>query len=354
MAALLAMTGAAFGWNEVTNVDVYEVEETRPVRTTCASCHQPYSGGTTDAWGVHGGFTNATDKCGQCHTLHDADSARLLPGATITDTCELCHDGTGGEGVYGAILGRMGVAPLADHSTEVTSEIPGGDPVTGGSSFRAFRGLGTTLTCTDCHSAHGRDLVVAFKGDRQRTDWGMDNPTSTKLLRRKPGGVTAPVPEYGSDWCLACHAGRTDGSSEVHNHPVETSATVPPYVYGRLPVLTGAMPTGSTAIGAAGDSNVAYLMPFPRTVGAGGQQGHDPICQQCHEDSRSVGNLTDAGLATATAFQVSVPIWMQPDGWNASDNPRFTTFPHETVNTKMLLEPKDDLCLNCHCLAQWP
>ena len=78
-------------------------------------------------------------------------------------------------------------------------------------------------------------------------------------------------------------------------------------------------------------TNAGYLMPYPRTTGAGGQSGHGPICQQCHEDARNVGTLSTDGLATAAAFQSSVPSWTAPDGWNSTDNPRFQTFPHETA-----------------------
>jgi predicted CXXCH cytochrome family protein len=357
LAATVALPAVAFGWNEVTNVDVFEFVETEPVRTGCASCHQPYGGGSTDPWGVHGGYNTTTNKCVQCHTLHDSDFARLLPGPTIRDTCYCCHDGTGGEGVYGAIWGRLGVLPGADHSTETTTQIPGGDPSTGGASTGIFSGVDGTLTCSDCHATHGSDVVVAFKGDRQRTDWGLDNPVSTKLLRQKPRGATVAVAEYGSDWCLACHAGRSSTLATVHNHPVETTGTATPgnpYVYRNLPILAVSMPTSSTVLGGLGDSNRGYLMPYPRTTGAAAQDGHNPICQQCHEDTRSVGTLNANGTATAADFQVSPPVWMQPDGANATDNPRFTTFPHETINAYFLVETQDGLCLNCHVATQLP
>jgi hypothetical protein len=36
------------------------------------------------------------------------------------------------------------------------------------------------------------------------------------------------------------------------------------------------------------------------------------------------------------------------DGAVPTNNPRFQTFPHETVNRRMLVETDDHLCLNCH------
>jgi predicted CXXCH cytochrome family protein len=37
-----------------------------------------------------------------------------------------------------------------------------------------------------------------------------------------------------------------------------------------------------------------------------------------------------------------------------TDNPRFQNFPHETANTRMLVETGDDLCTNCHPPAVLP
>jgi len=86
-------------------------------------------------------------------------------------------------------------------------------------------------------------------------------------------------------------------------------------------------------------------MPVLRTAQ---QTGHKPICQQCHEDSRFVGVLSDTGADAAT-FTVSAS-----DGTSSTDDPRFQNFPHETLNAKMLVETNDDLCLNCHTSSQLP
>lgn len=344
----------AFAFNEVNNVDVMLFGDANqlPVRTSCASCHGGnYGGGTPDLWGVHGGYIATSAKCVQCHDLHDAPSPELLPGATVTATCNVCHDGTGGEGVYNVIQSATSVAPQGLHRTEMTSEVPGGSSLTGGSAAMVFTGEGTTLTCTDCHSPHGNNLVTAFRGDRIRSDMSsLTPPVSAKLLKQKPGGWATAVTEYGSDWCLACHQGRASGLATTHNHPVETGATI---VYRSLPILSGLGPTSTTVTGALGGSNRGYLMPFPRTTGAGGQNGYDPICQQCHEDTRNVGTLSVAGVATAAPWQVSAPLWTQPDGTrNPTDNPRFQTFPHEGLNDGFLVEEYDNLCINCHSQSQ--
>lgn len=154
------------------------------------------------------------------------------------------------------------------------------------------------------------------------------------------------------------------------NHPVDSTATTStPYYYDNVPVLDSDDPTSVTVLGTMGGipvgansahiipaapdaaGNRGYLMPYPRTAE---QEGHGPICQQCHEDSRSVGELVgDGSVADAVPAIVAFGDGVDWDGsgWIDSweyDNPPFQNFPHETLNARMLVEPDDDLCLNCH------
>jgi hypothetical protein len=62
-----------------------------------------------------------------------------------------------------------------------------------------------------------------------------------------------------------------------------------------------------------------------------------------------VGDTSFGELDSSEAFDVQ-----STDGTRSADNPRFQTFPHESVNTYMLLETDDDLCTNCHPPAQLP
>ena len=353
----------------------------------CASCHAAtttsgYS--RTSHSGPHSGYTATTRKCQTCHIVHDApaSSPALLPAPTIVETCFTCHDGTAGFGVYGAIKAQTGLDPATDRSLGShrigSTLVPGSDPVTGGGGEREFKGPDGGLICTDCHSQHGNNVVAAFQGERTRArgttpQGGFIAPSSTRILRRQPTGAPASVAEYGSDWCLACHAGRASGGS-LHNHPVESSLTQPvPYIYRNLPILASAGPTGSTRLGQLGgapyaenlhemtsdnpEGNRGYLMPYPRTAQ---QSGRYPICQQCHEDARTVGNLGEDGRATVVPFQVHAADGVKWDtttsSWiaNLTDNPRFQNFPHETANRFMLVETQDDLCINCHAQIQLP
>lgn len=361
IATLLVALGAAtpaFAYNEANLVIV-----PNDGFGNCSYCHNP--GSINDSYGPHGNYSSGLNVCRKCHSVHagTTGSVKLLPRVTIGATCMMCHNGTGGTGIYGSITAR-GLAVAGKHRYEVTATVPGGDATDGGSSTPTFRGSGGTLTCSDCHSPHGNDVVTAFLGERMRTPHALvrDVVTSSRLLKRHPGGSAASIADYGSDWCLACHKGRASAGIPVHNHPVESSATTgTPYVYRRLGIIgAGPYPTSETTIGAAGVNTRftgytrAYLMPYPRT---GAQAGHLPICQQCHEDERNAGTLSaDGSQATPATETLTVG---QFDGTIATDNPRFYTFPHETTAYRMLVEADaaaatDDLCLNCHPPAVLP
>lgn len=341
---------------------------------TCYGCHH---GGTMPGHGqgphgyflVTGGYPSGpTKRCALCHTLHEASgSVKLLPTDTVTDTCLTCHDGTAGYGVYGTLAAR-GVPVGGGHRIDETNVIPGGDTETGGTATKTFGGVGGNLSCDDCHSPHNSKVVADFFGDRQRTTllWQHTSSrhhvtASSKLLRQNPGGSAKTVTAYGSDWCLACHEGRAS-STTAHNHPVDSLVTTAtPFTYANVAILATDTATSTTVMGALGgwnrpaygwqdpfvySENRGFLMPYPRTA----QQGaHFPICQQCHEDSRSVGSLSSTGLADALPFSITAE-----DGVGMSDNPRFQNFPHETVNANMLIETADDLCLNCHPTGKLP
>lgn len=347
-----AFAGPAFAFNESTTTVDWG---------NCNSCHSPGTmTGTGTRFGPHGGYTSTTSACDSCHSVHDATTSfKLLPGATVFATCMTCHDGTTtiGQGVYGAIQGR-GLNVASRHRIESTSSVPGGSAANGGAETRAFSGPGSTLTCSDCHSPHGNACVDPFYGERQRSSaWGtLTLQTQNRLLKRRPTSSVTTSTVYGSDWCLSCHSGRNSGMPAVHNHPVESASTYATesarFHYNRVARLNAGANATATTLGTLGANNGGYLMPYPRTSQ---QAGHKPICQQCHEDARNPGSLNATGNAgTVTPYNVT-----SADGFVAGSNPRFQNFPHETTNYRMLVEATatvyyDDLCLNCHPVAQLP
>ena len=343
-------------------------------RTDCVDCHSstgpeilnPGSDPVLLAAvrkGPHGGYTTGTSKCQTCHELHDAptDGLKLLPGETIKDTCESCHDGTGGTAVYGVVEARTGQAPASAHRIEVTNTIPGGD-AGGGSLAGSFTGPDGTLTCSDCHSPHDAATVQPFIGDRLRSTVASDPAYGTKtnrLLRQAPSGSDTETAVYGAGWCAACHTGRASqhatDSGAMQDHPVMRDDH---YTYDELPVVTGVASTDTT-IGPLGQSNRGYVMPddpggAPLEKSAL-QEGYAPLCQQCHEDARNVGPpIRETNPVVVNASQEFLVT--QPDGASATDNPRFQVFPHESDAESFLVRPPGPstdpyiLCLGCHSL----
>lgn len=350
----------------------YAYDETQPPSgRSCVECHGMEQGQTSTTTveptrkGPHGGYSTGTQKCETCHTIHNAPlgSVMLLPAATIKDTCNSCHDGTGGQGVYGVIEAR-GMTVKSAHRIETTNLIPGG-AADGSSRVATFAADGGFLTCSDCHSPHDSNTVAAFTGDRVRESTptafpGVSAAKTNRLLRQRPASSVTTVTAYGSDWCGACHFGRLSShdASSVANHPADSlSTTTTPFTYDNVARQT-AVNTTTTVMGSLGASNLGYVMwesTATPSVRSGLQTGHYPICQQCHEDARHVGDDPAGPLTVSTlngyneSFNITVADGA-PDGVSGStDSPRFQVFPHESQNLRLLLEDTtDDLCLNCH------
>lgn len=326
----------------------YDETGSSPDPAACFSCHSEQDvsveGTGTARQGPHSGYTSTSNSCSGCHLVHRATTGLLFPGETLTENCALCHDGTGGAGVYGALEGR-GITVAAAHRTDTTSTVPGGDASTGGAATRVFSGYDNSLSCGDCHSPHGTGTVAAFTTDRLRIATDTAGFKSDQLLRRSPVGGGVEVAEYGSDWCAACHQGRVEGAHDIINHPVDAGLTPGLFVYENLQIVDG-INSSKTVAGTLGRSNFGYVMPNPRTAGQG---AHLPICQQCHEDVRNVGDQATGRISAGEVFTVTTS-----DGGNSGDNPRFQVFPHESSNVGMLVETADDLCLNCHRANELP
>jgi predicted CXXCH cytochrome family protein len=218
------------------------------------------------------GHPESTNKCLQCHDIHDAAADYvLLVQSTVTDTCGTCHnlyltapsgaradhsDPTGVNGFPG-IIGtvaertayketRVDAANLSGHRLPndlvgVTHDLaamgvseltalniwangtPSGDGspfqwaaysplapnVTGADAFEATGGL----YCASCHTPHGafgQQLDVAI-----RIDAGVDSQHDNKLLSSRPNHTTRDLSTLITDWpsegylyCMACHDGR--------------------------------------------------------------------------------------------------------------------------------------------------
>lgn len=204
----------------------------------CEACHT-----TSSAFMPHGGYSSVTDRCKYCHFVHDAPfgGKKLLPGITVADACTTCHDGTGGNGVYGVLAAR-GLPVNSAHRVLSNSQnvVPGGDGVGGGSATVTFRGEGGNLTCSDCHSPHASNVVDDFTRSRLRTQIGESRigpwMKSSRLLKQRPTSSAESVTAYSADWCATCHKGRHSAGGPV-NHPVDTlGERADRYVFDSVPV----------------------------------------------------------------------------------------------------------------------
>lgn len=335
----LAMWMLLFPW------PAFAYDETGSGRA-CVECHgmddgTPASAAASERRGPHGGYTTGTQKCQTCHQPHDAgdgspDTIMLMEvapsavGATISDTCLTCHDGSGGLGVYGVIQQRDPMAGVTQHRINMGTAgamlVPMGSS-DGTTATVSFTGADGGLSCGDCHSAHDSATVEPFVGDRIRTADDTKTAIATnRLLRRMPTSATTETAVYGTEWCGSCHKGF---SSPGRHHRVSQAPT---RHYSRVDRLDAAGTSMDATQGPLGGSNRGYV-----TTNA----PEPPICQQCHEDARTVGELVQFQISASETFSPSL------DG-TVSGNPRYQNFPHETTQTAMLIEAESSLCGNCH------
>ncbi|KNZ69207.1 putative multiheme cytochrome c [Thermincola ferriacetica] len=354
----------------------------------CSACHDTADKHTS---GPHGGYTSTTTRCIACHKVHKAANAKLLPGATVTEACNFCHDLTGTDvapyfasdipttniksahKVFGTVAGTVYFA------TYGSLTIPGGDDATGGNATLNTTGTGdlsaTAFTCDSCHTPHAlaAKVVDKYLGEShvKATSYGMPAGTekiylTNRILRRTVNGVDVGT-TYGSAWCIGCHQGRDNNHAGVFNHPVNASGlgydllgtgmangvsfinsktaadvTAAGYVY----VDTRGTPDPGAHLNGDPRSNKWYAMiandplngDAPRPDGSVAYAVYSgPSCQQCHASPR------DVDAAFWAAFNTEGPGY-----------PSRGTFPHLSTNKALLAESGDDFCTNCHGTANLP
>jgi len=123
---------------------------------------------------IHSNYQRNTDACASCHATHTGVGASLLQWATVTETCNACHDGTiadtydvmngkiaaTGKRTFGGVFMEAvaeGTNSLSRHSVGTVNigAAPGGAGATAtadanGSSWDK------QFECTSCHTPHGQ------------------------------------------------------------------------------------------------------------------------------------------------------------------------------------------------------
>jgi predicted CXXCH cytochrome family protein len=291
--------------------------------------------------GPHGGFTDVTDFCTACHSVHEAAaSSKLLPSETMLGICNTCHDlsytGTGGlrsGGVYGAIRAQgvavQGRHNIADYNETDTAPSDGSKSYEATANIPGGGSLAEKLNCDDCHTPHGNTTMQPIPAQRWRMSGGSTMTASNKILQDDVNGTPAGTYSiYGADWCAACHTRRhsdSKGLAGVNNHPVDQSGAK--YFDPSMAAQGLAWTATATAEGGLPDRQAGWSREAT--------SGWAPMCQQCHDNPR---NVESRYIVTESPN----------DGRATGDNPRWQNFPHETYTPMFLVETGDDLCMNCH------
>ncbi len=274
---------------------------------------------TSSPQGPHGGYITTSQKCWECHTIHRASSSfKLMRYSTVLYNCRYCHDPTFGVSsqyipergmVYGVIP-----QPKGGHNKGMEGErsVPGGSNL-----------LAEDFTCSSCHSPHANPYRIIsekywFIGDGE-------NQKSSHLLLKDAIQSSEGYSFYGSGFCANCHNRRHRKVSGLTNHPVSLNNS-----YENVWCWDGY----SYKMTSLANSNEGYSL-YDRL----NTDDKDPICQQCHEDSRDI--VCPDSTQSQTSFKLG-------------SNPKYIAFPHETENEYMVVEEGDDLCLNCHQPDQLP
>lgn len=242
-----AFAGHTSGWGDRTIWNRYPESS-----KGCTFCH---TNQTSHTAGPHGGYQTTTDKCMACHTVHKAENESLLPGTTLTGTCNFCHDLTqteyapyftayltNGEGVKSAHqVEGLDIPTDGLGDWDGSLSIPGGDPTSGDAKNLDASDQGSLsnkngekFTCDSCHTPHaieGSTVQPYFGESHLKFQINSDGNAgrfwlTDRLLKAKLNGSSGfNYTKYDSDWCAACHQGRYK-NGVIHNHPVAMSGTL--------------------------------------------------------------------------------------------------------------------------------
>jgi len=256
--------------------------------------------------GPHGGYAITTDKCKDCHAIHQATGTYvLLRNNSAAEVCDACH-ATGG-------LSSLIVSPNAEgHDCDGTTETAPDD------SDTAF--YTNSYTCLICHSVHGANLAWITRNRDGKTVQGSRTfPTNYAILKGDPDTADSVFDTTGTltEWCADCHS----ANYGPYNQAKILNGTT---VYSHSCIGTG--PHAPSGIAVTTEPNCASTCHKP-----GGLVEHDvcyldttnegPTCHQCHCSNSGSG------------------VWPHQQGGGTSRDLLKNTFGPTGL---------DGVCLDCH------
>lgn len=224
---------------------------------TCAPlCHGGAHG--VEDYGPHDSYVSTGDECEMCHSPHQAgvggSSYKLTRATSKDDTCDYCHIGAGAKTVL--TVYPDGKTGQNGHEIEpFTGGIPDSDNGAGG----VLTLPDDRLTCTNCHSVHGANLVNA--------------PQKRVLLKADPagnGGVANSMNAYCSD----CHNRNWDTASGGDSHVMKPA---------------GSKASASSELCQSCHAAKFHAADFPHSSGGAAlldqtadRDSMDEVCLKCH------------------------------------------------------------------------
>lgn len=413
---VMLMAGTAFASHSVTTGEAGDrIGNYDVIKNLANGCNECHGGAPTRTVGPHGGYATGTRKCLACHEVHSAKSTLLLPGATVTEACNFCHDLTGTDvapyyasdltnpSYYNKQYNNTGTVKSSHRVFSTLTvpsfvynftyygfiSIPGGDSATGGSAdldtstqgqLSGNSGVNGEFTCDSCHTPHAlvSSTVYGYLGENETSFKNGTGKTTfyatNRILKNTVNGNFVGY-TYGSAWCAGCHAGRTDDhgmsnvSGAVYNHPVNEGAPAYDFV-NNLPAgvtLVSSTPYTETVTG------VAYYV-----VAGSGARNFDKDFRsnkwwtmEPNDPLRTGNPLRDDGAVayaagTGPACQqchgnprnIDAGPYMSDKTAGApvegSGAPSRYTFPHMSTNAALLVSDGDDFCTNCHGTSNLP
>lgn len=183
----------------------------------------------------HGHYTNNPSLCGDCHTAHLAQGARLTLETTPTRLCLSCHDGSqskydvingkvkksgGGTldaaaGPYGAVAGYSGtVSSTSKHDLNIPNKYAPGNNITNLAVSEA------NLACGTCHNPHGSDNYRNLRKTLRFSTSDLAGPTLVEAYAVTGAASETVTYVTGSiNFCGNCHSdfnqSTTNGSIPV-------------------------------------------------------------------------------------------------------------------------------------------